>query len=82
MSDTPDLDLDLRGPNGGDILERKAFIGGRIYEAGEEAPEEEEDGNRRSIAKSTPLGNLSVDQLKQALAEAQAREKTEKAKRE
>lgn len=63
------------------VLPRRAFINGRLYEAGETVYEDE-TGTPRAVAKSTPAGDLSVDQLKQLLAEAQVREKTKAAKGE
>lgn len=56
------------------ILTRKAFIGGRLYEAGEETPIDV-DGNYTVVPKSTPAGSLNEDQLKQLLAQVQAAKK-------
>lgn len=61
------------------ILTRKAFIGGRLYEEGEEAPTDV-DGNYTVVPKSTPAGNLNEDQLKQLLAQIQAGKKGQAAK--
>lgn len=61
------------------ILTRKAFIGGRLYEEGEEAPTDV-DGNYTVVPKSTPAGNLNEDQLKQLLAQVQAGKKGQAAK--
>ena len=61
------------------ILTRKAFIGSRLYGAGEEAPTDTE-GNFTVVPKSTPAGSLTEDQLKQLLAEAKARNKSQAAK--
>lgn len=61
------------------VLTKKAFINGRLYEAGEEVTEDE-DGNYLAVAKSTPAGSLTVDQLKQLLAQAQAGGKGKSAK--
>lgn len=62
------------------ILTRKAFIGGRLYEAGEEAPTDA-DGNYTVVPKSTPAGSLNEDQLKQLLAQVQASNKGRAAKK-
>lgn len=62
------------------ILTRKAFIGGRLYEAGEEAPTDA-DGNYTVVPKSTPAGSLNEDQLKQLLAQVQAGNKGRAAKK-
>ena len=62
------------------ILTRKAFIGGRLYEAGEEAPTDA-DGNYTVVPKSTPAGALTEDQLKQLLAQVQASNKGTAAKK-
>jgi len=56
------------------VLTRKAFIGGRLYEAGEDAPTDA-DGNYTVVPKSTPAGALTEDQLKQLLAQVQASNK-------
>lgn len=61
------------------ILTRKAFIGSRLYEAGEVAPTDVE-GNFTVVPKSTPAGSLTEDQLKQLLAEAKAKNKSQAAK--
>lgn len=62
-----------------EILTRKAFIGGRLYEAGETAPVDAQ-GNSTVVPKSTPAGSLTEDQLKQLLAEVKARNKSQAAK--
>lgn len=62
------------------ILTRKAFIGGRLYEEGEEAPTDT-DGNYTVVPKSTPAGSLNEDQLKQLLAQVQASKKGKGAKK-
>lgn len=56
------------------ILTKKAFLNGRLYEAGEEAPVDA-DGNFLAVSKSTPAGALTETQLKQLLAEMQAGKK-------
>lgn len=53
------------------VLEKKAFINGRLYEAGETV-DEDADGNFVAVPKSTPAGNLTVEQLKQLLAQKEA----------
>lgn len=53
------------------VLEKKAFINGRLYEAGETV-DEDADGNFLAVPKSKPAGDLSVDELKQLLAKAEA----------
>jgi len=58
-----------------DILTRKAFIGGRLYEPGEEAPTDA-DGNYLAVPKAKHAGDLNIDELKQLLAQAQAQAKS------
>lgn len=53
------------------VLTKKAFINGRLYEAGETV-DEDADGNFLAVPKSKPAGDLSVDELKQLLAKAEA----------
>lgn len=53
------------------VLEKKAFINGRLYEPGETV-DEDADGNFLAVPKSKPAGDLSVDELKQLLAKAEA----------
>lgn len=53
------------------VLEKKAFINGRLYEAGETV-DEDADGNFLAVPKSKPAGDLNVDELKQLLAKAEA----------
>lgn len=53
------------------VLDKKAFINGRLYEAGETV-DEDADGNFVAVPKSTPAGNLTVEQLKQLLAQKEA----------
>lgn len=53
------------------VLAKKAFINGRLYEAGETV-NEDENGNFLAVPKSKPAGDLTVDDLKQLLAKAEA----------
>lgn len=63
-----------RGEPKGRVLTKKAFINGRLYEAGETV-DYDEDGNFLAVPKSTPAGDLTEDQLRQLLAQAQAKSK-------
>ena len=53
------------------VLTKKSFINGRLYEEGETVSEDA-DGNFLAVPKSKPAGDLSVDELKQLLAKAEA----------
>lgn len=53
------------------VLTRKAFIGGRLYEAGETVTAL--PGIGAAVAKSTPVGNMTIEELEAHLRSMKAK---------